>query len=347
MGKVKEQNRNMNESFKVTDRIAKDKWSKFVYNHPQGNIFQTPELAEVYKRTKNYEPITLAAVDDATDEILAVLLAVVIKVKSGILGSFSKWSLIQGGPLFVDEGLEAAHTMIQYYDSIVKKKAIYTEVRMLHEMHEVKEIMMPREYVFEEHFNSLIDLNKSKEELWEQIKRDKKRGITKAKKLGITIEESYEKENIRVFYDLLQETYKRVHMPLPDISLYESIFDILVPQHKALFLFVKYDDKYIATQLALIYKDTVYALITGAIKEYLSYHPGDLLIWHLLEWGSENGYKTFDFGGGGTHTKNINIRNYKARFGSEFPNYGRYKKVYSPIKMKIAKKGFEIYRKVS
>jgi len=25
-----------------------------------GSIFQTPEMAEVYKRTKNYEPITLA-----------------------------------------------------------------------------------------------------------------------------------------------------------------------------------------------------------------------------------------------------------------------------------------------
>jgi len=41
----------------ITDSPDKTHWSEFVYNHPQGNIFQTLELAEVYKRTKNYEPI--------------------------------------------------------------------------------------------------------------------------------------------------------------------------------------------------------------------------------------------------------------------------------------------------
>lgn len=48
----------------ITDSADVTKWSDFVYNHKHGNIFQTPEMAEVYKRTKNCEPITLAVVDD-------------------------------------------------------------------------------------------------------------------------------------------------------------------------------------------------------------------------------------------------------------------------------------------
>ena len=48
----------------ITDSPDIKQWSKFTYNHPQGNIFQTPKMAEVYKRTKNYEHITLASVDD-------------------------------------------------------------------------------------------------------------------------------------------------------------------------------------------------------------------------------------------------------------------------------------------
>jgi hypothetical protein len=39
----------------------------FVLNHPHGNIFQTLEMAEVYRRTKNYELITLAAIDTKND----------------------------------------------------------------------------------------------------------------------------------------------------------------------------------------------------------------------------------------------------------------------------------------
>jgi len=51
----------------ITDSPDTKQWSEFVLNHPHGNIFQTPEMAEVYRRTKNYEPVTLAAVDTKND----------------------------------------------------------------------------------------------------------------------------------------------------------------------------------------------------------------------------------------------------------------------------------------
>ena len=44
----------------ITDSPGTKQWREFVFDHPQGNIFQTPEMAEVYTKTKNYEPITLA-----------------------------------------------------------------------------------------------------------------------------------------------------------------------------------------------------------------------------------------------------------------------------------------------
>ncbi len=69
----------------ITEFPDKTQWNEFVLNHPQGNIFQTQEMAEVYRRTKKYAPVTLAAVRD-TGEILAVLQAVLIKELSGFLG---------------------------------------------------------------------------------------------------------------------------------------------------------------------------------------------------------------------------------------------------------------------
>ncbi len=47
----------------VVDSIDPKKWGEFVRDHPQGNIFQTPEMAEVYRRTENYAPIFFAVVD--------------------------------------------------------------------------------------------------------------------------------------------------------------------------------------------------------------------------------------------------------------------------------------------
>lgn len=85
----------------ITELSDTTQWREFVLNHPQGNIFQTPEMAEVYKRTKNYEPATLAAISD-TGEILAVLQVVVIKELSGVLGLFPAWAVIQGGAVFIE-----------------------------------------------------------------------------------------------------------------------------------------------------------------------------------------------------------------------------------------------------
>jgi lipid II:glycine glycyltransferase (peptidoglycan interpeptide bridge formation enzyme) len=332
----------------LTNSIDKEKWNEFVRTHPNGNIFQTPEMAEVYKQTKNYEPISLAVVDDSTDELLALVLGVIIKEMNGVFEPFASRSIILGGPLFIncEKELQAFNMLMDAYEAGVGKKALYTEIRMLHDIPEFSSLMPNHGYAFEDHFNALISLNKSKDELWNQIKRDRRRGIKKAQNSGVYIEEIQDKTEIDIAFNLIKETYKNAKIPLADISLFKSIYDILLPKKLATILFAKLKDEYLATQVALLYNSTINAFYTGAERNYLSLHPGDLLIWHLLEFGAGNNYKLFDFGGGGAPNKNENLRFYKSRFGTEFPNYGRYKKIHSPLKMKIAEKGFSVYRKL-
>jgi len=305
-------------------------------------------MAEVYRHTKNYEPISLAAIDEDTDQILALMLSVIIKERK-LLGDLSARVIIQGGPLYLNDlkGQNAVPVLIESYNELAKKNGLYTEIRMLSDIPEFNPIISGCGYVYEKHFNALINIkNKSIEDLWQQIKRDKKRGIKKAEEIGMTIEECVDKDKIGIVYELISETYKIAKIPLADISLFESVFDILVPQNKALILLVKYNGEYIATQVAIMDEKTIYGWYTGASRKYISDHPGDLLIWYLLKWGIEKCYSSFDFGGGGTDDKNLNLREYKSRFGTEFPEFGRYKKIHSPLKMKIAEKGFKIYRRL-
>jgi lipid II:glycine glycyltransferase (peptidoglycan interpeptide bridge formation enzyme) len=156
---------NEDDTLRVIDSPNKKDWSKFVYNHPYGNIYQTPEMAEVYKRTKNHDPIVLAVVDDR-DEILAILQAVVIKEMSGFLGSFSARSIIQGGPLCVEgtRGLKAVSLLMDEYNKIAKKRALYSEIRNIHNTSQFKALFEKFSYNFEEHLNFLVDLNQSKDQ---------------------------------------------------------------------------------------------------------------------------------------------------------------------------------------
>ena len=147
------------DTLKVTKFINKESWRKFVYNHPNGNIFQTPEMAEVYRQTKNYEPISLAVVDE-NDEILAILLAVVIREMKGILGSFSSRSIIEGGPLFVEgkKGLSAVSLLVEEYNKIAKKCALYSEIRNIHDVSHLNLFFERNGYSFEDHLNFLVDI---------------------------------------------------------------------------------------------------------------------------------------------------------------------------------------------
>ena len=75
------------------DNISKDRWADFVFQHTNGNIFQSPEMFEVYKNIKNYEPIFLAAINEQ-GEILEILVAVIQREVKGVLGFLTARSII-------------------------------------------------------------------------------------------------------------------------------------------------------------------------------------------------------------------------------------------------------------
>ena len=166
----------------ITDSPDIKRWSEFVHNHPKGNIFQTPEMAEVYRRTKNYETITLAAVDTETGDVVAVLLAVIIKEVGGILKHFSTRSVIHGGPLFVEgeKGRDATLLLLREYEQVIKQKVLFTKVRMLHEVSQLSLIFKEVNYEYEDHLNFLADLTIGVDELWKQLYKSKRQAINKA-----------------------------------------------------------------------------------------------------------------------------------------------------------------------
>ena len=336
-----------NSMIEINDSPDTKQWSEFVYNHPHGNIFQTPEMAEVYKRTKNYEPITLAAIDEGTNEMVGVLLAVVIKEKS-VLGSFSARSVIHGGPLFINDkkGREAAKRLLEYYNKISPKKPLYTLVRNMYDTSEVSSIFNSVGYKYEDHLNYLIDLNLSISELWSRLYKSRRNGINRAKRRGVIIDEVVDEDAIPVMYELLKETYRDAKIPFADMSLLQSIFDVLKQKDMAKFFIANWEDTGIGIIVIVIYKDTIFDWYAGAPRRYSHLCPNDILAWHAIEWGSKNGYRIFDFGGAGNPKEEYGVREFKKQFGGELVNFGRYMKTHSPVKMKIAEKGFEIYRKI-
>jgi len=328
----------------INEQVNKDEWNKFVYDNLKGNIFQTYEFYEIYKQTKNLEPVLIATKDDK--EILCGLLAYISTEKPGIFSSLSRRAVIQGGPLYTTHGKNFLNTLMKKYDELVKKRVLFTQIRNLFDVSDIKDILEKEKYVYEPHLNFLIDLTKPKDKLFAQLKKARRNGITKAKRLGVVIEEVDDIQEIDGCYNMLKQTYSYAKLPLASIDFFKNAFSILHNKDMIKFFVAKLDENKIGIITPLLYKKMIYDWYAGASREHLKYCPNDILPWHCIEWGNKTKFDVFDFGGAGHPDRPYGVREFKRQFGGKEVNFGRYEKINQRLKYKIAKTGFEVWKKI-
>lgn len=333
-------NNKLFEKIKITESLDRLQWSEFVLNHPNGNIYQTPEMYDIFKSTKYYEPIVIAALD-TSDQIVGLILAVVIKEIDGTLSSFTSRSIIQGGPLFTS--IHVVKPLMEKYDEIVKKKAIYTQIRNMWDLKEIKSILESGGYTFEEHLNFLISLDRKSDDIWGDIHKSRRKGINRAEKNGITIIKLENITEVSTCYNLVKETYTNLKIPLADMSLFNAAYKILFPIKCIDFYIAIKDNKSIGVRIILKYRSLIYDWYAGS-KENVSY-VDEMLVWQILKENAETP-NFFDFGGAGHPQKPYGVREFKKRFGGKEVNFGRFNKTHNKMKKKIIEGAFKIYRKI-
>jgi lipid II:glycine glycyltransferase (peptidoglycan interpeptide bridge formation enzyme) len=328
----------------IRDSIDREKWEDFVLSHPHGNIFQSSYIADVYRATKNYEPVSLAAVDsNDNDKILAVLLAVLKKDAAGIVGSISARSIINGGPLFVEgeKGLEALETLFIYYEKFLNNRAIYTQIRNFWDTESSKYDFSSLGYEYEPELNYLINLNRPAEEIWGDIQKSRKNGIKKAEKIGIKVQRIKARKEIKDCYNVMEENYKKINLPLVDISLLESAYDKLLDKGHVDFFIANLDGEVVGSTIVLRYMGMVYGWHIGS-KQGVN-HVNEALYWHVMsEYAGKE--KVFDLGGAGHPDIPYGVREFKQKFGGQEVNYGLYKKTHNKTREEIMKSGLKIYK---
>lgn len=334
---------------KIVNTLDDTRWLDFVNSHPNGNIFHSPYMFRVFENTKGYSPIFLATIDTSSNEILALLLSAEIKV--GNILRFDKLTsrfVIFGG-LLNRESRSSSNSILSEllgtYDNIVKEKGLFTEIRNIYDIDKIKKAIEQQNYKFEDHLNYFINLKKNPTDIFHSFSENRRRNIKKAINYGLEVEEVNENAKVSLFYDILKETYSRIRVPLPDVSLFESLYRELVPMGLAKLLIAKQKNNYMSATTLLLYKGIILYWYSGTKAQFFSFYPNEFLIWHAIKWGAENGYHTFDFGGAGRPDEKYGVRDFKSRFGGKLVNYGRYIKVYHTFTLKISKAGYWLYRK--
>lgn len=322
---------------------TKESLNEFVFKSEYATFFQTGHMHDIYADVPGCETISLAAVKD--NQIFATLVAVMFIEKGGIFRHFSTHSTIRGGPIWINNeiGKKAAIILIREYNRITKNNVLFTKIYPPYHDN-VSEMLQLCGYKHEGFSNYLINLSRSEKDIWNSMDKKRKYGVRRAEKNKMMIKEVENEDELKIFYALLRETSENAGIPIKDYKLFFNIFNLLVPLKLARIYLAVCDGIYIGGMLTLNYKDSIYDWYACSSRKHLHLYPNDYLVWHVLSWGSKNGYSLFDFGGAGNPDKPYGVREFKKEFGGDLVNYGTYNFISKPLTFTISTKMYELYK---
>jgi hypothetical protein len=332
----------------VVRALPENEWRRAVAEHPAGNIFHTPEMFEVYSRTKGCRPELWAAVNEQ-GHVLAMLTPVqVTLVDRPLVRGFTTRAVAYGSimcrPSPEDE--EALCQLLRAYEaSAVKNWVLFTELRHTSDMSGLAGALADSGFVPEEHLNFQLDLNRPVDNLWSGMTKSGRQAVQRSRNKGVVTEDVKDRSLIPIFYQLVHRTFLRARVPLADISLFEAIFDVLVPRGMAKMVMAQVNGQYAAASVTALYKGVMFGWYMGFDESLRTARPNDSVMWHMIEWGAENGFQCLDFGGAGKPGESYGPRDFKAKFGPQLVSFGRHTRVHHPRSLAVSRFVYAMYRK--
>ncbi len=333
----------------VVQSLSEAQWREFVDRHPQGNVFHTPEMFHVFSRACQHHPELWAAV--GSDGIPQALFTPVrVGLRHRLVGHFTTRAIAYGSVLSEPgaRGERALRQLLSAYRQALAWHVLFIELRNLCDLHALAPVLTASGFVAEDHLDYLIDLNQSPEDLLQSMGPRTRKKIRQGLRRGeLRVCEVTDKRDVARCYGLFQQSYKAAHVPLADQSLFDAAFDVLYPRGMCKYWLATVNGADVAASVELAYKDTIYGWYGGIDRRFSEYLPGELLMWQILTWGIENGYRVYDFGGAGRPGEKYGVRDFKAKFGGRLVSYGRYRLVPRPLRWKFFETGYGLYRRAA
>ncbi|MBI4787772.1 MAG: GNAT family N-acetyltransferase [Chloroflexi bacterium] len=333
---------------KIAHQLDPVLWKVFVDQNPCGNIFHTPEMFAVFSRAKGHKPVLWAVTSDE-GEILALLPVVRLTLINGPLTALTTRAVAYGSVLCApcEQGRAALRLLLQTYKCQGGQGALFTEFRNMEDLNGLQPVLNECGFIFEDHLDYIHDLTLPRETIWGNIDKRKRSKIRACQNKQVVVEDTTDPDKLKIAYGFLEGVYERVQVPVADISLFQAALDILAPRGMFRVLLARVGDEYAATSLALLYHGRIFWWYIGSDRSLGNIGASERLVWYALEWGQENGYQVFDFGGGGKPDEEYAPRQFKRQFGGVQVNYGRQVCIHAPRRLKLCTAGYQLSRRVA
>lgn len=175
----------------------------------------------------------------------------------------------------------------------------------------------------------VVDLTLSASELEQGLSRGCKSNVNKAKRAGVHVESvACTSENLALFQELYLKTMERQGATKRWIfpaSYFQNCVRFLGDEKTALF-FAKIGPEVVAAHFVLHGFNTAYYHFGASDEKYFESRATNLLMWEIILWAKQKGYKNYNLGGGVSNTEDDNLLRFKAGFSKKRASlygYGR------------------------
>ena len=313
--------------------IDKKQWQQLIDNSPAASFFQTPECYDFYASLSFLKPFAFGVSED--EKLAGLVCGYLIADGGKIKQYFSRRAIIQGGFLLCENISEnALQSLLKTCINELKNKAIYIETRNCLDFSKFRSTFEKNGFCYQQHLNFRIK-TESIAGASKQLSSSKRRYIKMSEKTGAETVELKTKDEIAEFYAILQNLYKtKVRVPLFPVEFFEKF--VSFDGNKI--LGIKYDGKIIGGSVCTCWNNITYKWFTcGLDGNFKNIYPSTLAVWSSIVYAVENDCRYLDVLGAGKPEKNYGVRKFKAEFGGELVEFGRFLYVCNSFLYQIGK----------
>ena len=348
------------------DQIDQQQWQKLTEASATATWFQTPDAYQFYASVSEMVPFATAVENNG--KLRAVCVGYTTKETSTIKQFLTCRAIIIGGPLLADDATDeevaalltaVAECRVESVECKGKENSkavtsastsytlrptpIYIETRNFNDYSRWKSVFEANGFAYQPHLNFHVDTT-SVELLESRLGKNRKRDIKTSLRDGATIIECPTIEQVRTYYALLKHLYTtKIKTPLFSWDFFENLH----AHPNGRFILVELNGEIIGGTVCVeLPNRCLYEwFVCGRDGEWKSIFPSSLATYAGIRYAAEHGCSRFDMMGAGKPDEAYGVRDFKARFGGEQVEHGRFLCVRKPLLYWIGKMGVKILKK--
>lgn len=337
--------------FQHPTRADISQWRLWLSGNADVHYFQHPYFAQAFSESHHYQHQWLVVMRDG--KWIATLAWVLMREKKFMFSYATTRAVVYGGPVFLP-GLsqtdkEACMDIaLEGLIKTTKSKSLYIQFRNFYETEPYAQIFTRHGFVFSERLN-LIKAIPNREKALMEMSPSRRRQVKLSRTNGLVVRSAASISEVDELYDLLRKLYrKKVRKPLIAKTVLHGFFKQSAAGNSGTVLVAQYKDRIVGGIIAPFTPgDTIFEWYVCGLDKHLKQdkvYPTVALTWAAMEAGMEQGCHHFDFMGMGIPGRPYGVRDFKARFGGEWVNYGRWMRINHPRTYKSVELAYNLLR---